>query len=384
MKLTIRNLGRLTSATIDLDAEFTVFTGRNNTSKTYVAHVIYGFYRFAREYISQFIRADLQQGLRFPRWEYDLGPTIEKLDDLTNGIASHLQSRLPSIFATSPEFFAHTEIHLTCDDADRHRIKQRVLDYSGNLFYSLGESDTWESSKRSESSTVVFQRISASIVEPRSAREATPEYIDQAQLLFSIGITEVIAYAVVPRSHLPFVLSTERSAIQLFFRELFANRSAMVDAVLEEPKPDAVSQLQAKARLYPLVIRDGLRVAVQTQPTARRAQQQTEFAPLAEKLERLIGGEVRVAASNELTFVPTGSDLALDLQLASSSVKSLAALVYFLRTQARAGGLLLIDEPELNLHPDNQRRLTRILAELVRQGVSVLITTHSDYVLREL
>lgn len=46
--------------------------------------------------------------------------------------------------------------------------------------------------------------------------------------------------------------------------------------------------------------------------------------------------------------------------------------------------MLIIDEPELNLHPDNQRKMAGLLARLVNSGVKVLVTTLSDYLIREL
>jgi ABC-type multidrug transport system ATPase subunit len=44
----------------------------------------------------------------------------------------------------------------------------------------------------------------------------------------------------------------------------------------------------------------------------------------------------------------------------------------------------MIDEPELNLHPKNQRLFARLIARMVNAGVKVFLTTHSDYVIREL
>ena len=44
----------------------------------------------------------------------------------------------------------------------------------------------------------------------------------------------------------------------------------------------------------------------------------------------------------------------------------------------------MIDEPELNLHPQNQRRMARLFARLVNLGVDVFVTTHSDYIVKEL
>ena len=44
----------------------------------------------------------------------------------------------------------------------------------------------------------------------------------------------------------------------------------------------------------------------------------------------------------------------------------------------------MVDEPELNLHPENQCRLARLFARLVNLGIKVFVTTHSDYIVKEL
>jgi hypothetical protein len=45
---------------------------------------------------------------------------------------------------------------------------------------------------------------------------------------------------------------------------------------------------------------------------------------------------------------------------------------------------LIIDEPESHLHPAMQVAFTRQIAEIVRAGVRVIVTTHSEWVLEEL
>ena len=48
------------------------------------------------------------------------------------------------------------------------------------------------------------------------------------------------------------------------------------------------------------------------------------------------------------------------------------------------GDLLIIDEPESHLHPAMQVAFARQIAEIVRAGVRVVLTTHSEWVLEEL
>ena len=68
----------------------------------------------------------------------------------------------------------------------------------------------------------------------------------------------------------------------------------------------------------------------------------------------------------------------------SSAVRSLLDIGFYLRHVAQPGDLLMVDEPELNLHPENQRCMARLFARLVNIGIKVFITTHSDYIIKEL
>jgi predicted ATP-dependent endonuclease of OLD family len=70
--------------------------------------------------------------------------------------------------------------------------------------------------------------------------------------------------------------------------------------------------------------------------------------------------------------------------MASSTVKTFFSLEFYLKHMATKGAYLIIDEPELNLHPDNQRKTARLIAQIVNAGVNIIISTHSDYIIREL
>ena len=59
-------------------------------------------------------------------------------------------------------------------------------------------------------------------------------------------------------------------------------------------------------------------------------------------------------------------------------------MCYFLRNAIARGDMLIIDEPEAHLHPEMQVEFTRFLASVVRSGVRIVMTTHSEWVLEEL
>lgn len=74
----------------------------------------------------------------------------------------------------------------------------------------------------------------------------------------------------------------------------------------------------------------------------------------------------------------------LEIPIASSMVKELAPLALYLRYLARPDELLVIDEPEMNLHPEAQVKMIEFLAMLANAGLRLLITTHSPYLLDHL
>ena len=59
-------------------------------------------------------------------------------------------------------------------------------------------------------------------------------------------------------------------------------------------------------------------------------------------------------------------------------------MVLYLRHVVEPDDLLIIDEPESHLHPAMQVKFMQQIAEFVRAGVRIILTTHSEWVLEEL
>lgn len=105
--------------------------------------------------------------------------------------------------------------------------------------------------------------------------------------------------------------------------------------------------------------------------------------------DEILRGAVEVrgltgVAHPQFTYSPSGWETDLPLSSTSSTVSELAPVVLYLRHVGAPGDLLIIDEPESHLHPAMQVAFARQIAEIVRAGVRVIVTTHSEWVLEEL
>ena len=110
----------------------------------------------------------------------------------------------------------------------------------------------------------------------------------------------------------------------------------------------------------------------------------------ADALEReVLDGQIRVnrvsaAAYPEFVYQPRKTEANIRLTRASSMVSELAPVVLFLRRTIARGDMLVIEEPEAHLHPAAQTQMAKTLGGLVRAGVRVVVTTHSDWLLDEI
>ena len=148
------------------------------------------------------------------------------------------------------------------------------------------------------------------------------------------------------------------------------------------------SQPSTSAPLLSGVLADFLRQIIEVD--RHRSEEGRPLPEIAAQIEEgILGGAVYVERSElnispHFMYRPRGWKKPLPLAGASSMVSELAPLVLYLRHLVRPGNVLIIEEPESSLHPAMQVALIRQLAALVRAGVEVVLTTHSEWVLEEL
>lgn len=135
--------------------------------------------------------------------------------------------------------------------------------------------------------------------------------------------------------------------------------------------------------LYPLAILQHLDMVSQDK-LIQNNKAISDYSYLSVQIEEILGGRFVRKETGADVFIPKGSETELGVAFTGSMVKSLHALVNYFRRRAQHADLLVLDEPEMNLHPDNQIKMARLIVEWVNAGFKVLISTHSNYILREL
>jgi predicted ATPase len=161
----------------------------------------------------------------------------------------------------------------------------------------------------------------------------------------------------------------------------------LVDRLLElkdEGKnKDPLDLIRRRATRYPLHIRDSLEIAEDLNNFKKQTSQFSEFADEIET--DILKGKVAISKEGEVQFKPDANKkVTLPIHLSASIVKSLSNLVIYFRHLAKANDLIILDEPEMNLHPDNQIIVARIIGKMVNKGFKVIVNTHSDYIIKEL
>ena len=201
--------------------------------------------------------------------------------------------------------------------------------------------------------------------------------------LIAGAINEIIFGSIFPT---PFIVSAERTGVAIFREELnFARNRLLKEISQADEQLDPRELLHRSYEGYPSP------VEANAEFTRRLAVIEKEKSFLAEKhpevLEQfavIISGEYRMTRNSKLYFIPKGKRIRLSIHESASAVRSMLDLGFYLRHVAKRGDLLMVDEPELSLHPENQRRIARLFARLVNLGIKVFITTHSDYIVKEL
>lgn len=369
MKIRIKNLGVLREAEFAL-GDLTIICGENNTGKTYATYALFGFLSFWRQVFSFNIPGErISQLLTEGTVRIDVSDYVQNAKTiLREGCQAYVQ-QLPMVFAAPPDRFKDSEFQVELAQEDirlAKRFERRTRAANADLF---------QLTKDEGGDDLVITLL--------VAKEQVKIPRDIIRRIIGDALKEIIFGHLFPN---PFIASAERTGAAIFRKELNFARNRLLEEMSQADKNvNPIDLLTKVYQDYALPVKVNVDFTRQLESAAKQNSFITErHTDLLKDFADIIGGEYTVTRNDELYFVPKGKRVKLSMDESSSAVRSLLDIGFYLRHVARPGDLLIVDEPELNLHPENQRRVARLFARLVNLGVKVFITTHSDYIIKEL
>lgn len=369
MKVKIKNLGALKQAEFSL-GDLTIFCGCNNTGKTYATYALFGFLYTWRRMFSIKINDDkIEQLLADGVIGLDIPEYVKQSQEIVAKGCQAYTQELPKIFAAPTERFKKTDFQVNLN-IQNFSFKNRF-----ELTIGSANADIFSMSKNQDSPELVVTLL----VEKDKAKIP----IEILKRTIADAVKEIIFAQLIPR---PFIASAERTGAAIFRKELnFARNRLLEEMGQADNNINPIELLFKVYQDYALPIKTNVDFTRELETIFKKSSFIAHDHPdvLADFAD-IIGGEYTVTHNDELYYVPKGKRVKLSMDESSSAVRSLLDIGFYLRHEAQPGDLLMVDEPELNLHPENQRRVARLFARLVNLGIKIFITTHSDYIIKEL
>lgn len=402
MRITVENLGAIRSGTFELKP-LTVFVGHNNTGKTWAAYGISSIFSTIglRSYTKRFNEGKLEE--TYPDIENLIKTLFEKgnanIDIINffenngikfiNNIAKLSQIWMNKFLGTDNVSFEKLSM-VIIEDKDFKNISRRLLnstldaqispEFEGNSIINIR--------KEKGNPSIIFYLT-------ENKRDEMPKEIligDIHKIIFRY-IHDCLYYNV-------WYLPSERTG----FVSLSTSQIHMIDDT--DRLTGDTTRLQklpnySNAFLIPTPIRQMVSLlGITTNPSkfnsvlAKRMKRTKlkNFFGLADVLEKEIMGGILEFEKNETTKelsnlcykFKDAPETFLELPAVSSTVRDLALLSVYLKCYMEKEDLIIIDEPEMNLHPLAQVKFAELVGMMVNAGLNVILTTHSPYIVDHL
>ena len=398
-KVRIKNIGKLTDAEISI-GEFTVFAGSNNTGKSFVSKLLYSLFdamnaNHAEIHISNLvgpveeaIRRLLRQNITDDEDERLslLNEEIEALRIIARKFSiEEMQETVPSLLDQTRKLLDtqrdFTQLPL---EAAKGHLRSAFLDAFNKMvddLIKLAEMLVEENVKDFISMGVQY-KIRDSLIQNFQVPRLSDLKGDEGKGGYvSVDNLEV---AGITRGGVVFQMRDDAWKRQLY-------RYSKV-IYLESPAYWKLKNALENARFPFKSLYTGRRERLSGVPgyfydlvEALKSEYTGDmtFPEVYEKLtgKDVIGGQIAITEKGDLLFQENGHSFSLPVT--AMGVANLGILALLIeRKVLDEDTLLFIDEPEAHLHPAWQVVMAEALFELARQGVTVVIATHSIDILK--
>ena len=377
MKLILENIGMLQHAEITLH-KLCVIAGENDNGKSTVGKIVFCLVKAINRY-----REDLQESKEF--WVEEkkeeiyfrlrdaLRPTGPEVLDVLRGLRMSSRQRLTA------------EEQLAAIDESIQRVlafadfspeeKQEVLALRNDIQATLDQPENIKQSIEKALNKVFVSEFDASLL-LQGATQGRIQLMENDLTLMDIVVTngdvrladEVEPMALKDATFIdsPLILNNH---------DVLARSQTLLD--MDQRRSSRLGQ--PYTTLHTKDLFDKLRTPVLPFDLFGK-----DKADLAHEIQNIIDGEIAYDR-NDRDFVFRRRGASVSIKNTASGIKVFGLLQILVTNEFVAKNTVLIfDEPENHLHPKWQLKLAQLLLKLVENGVYVLVSSHSPYLIEAL
>lgn len=368
MKLTIDNLGKILHSELELN-KLTILVGDNNSGKTYITYSTYGLLKHWTDFINYRSFKSIENRLKSE------GQITLSKDEIVAVVSKSIvsespnfQRRIRNLFNDKEKIFANAKVKLEFEKPTVFKDSETKIQIGDNIAFE--------------------GKLKSNILSISYTKQADNE-IDDSLFNRVLGdiFTALVFKDIFPD---PIIITAERLGISLFYKELDEKRNSLVDGLQkldDQASPihpfDIIMSMSA---YYATPIRDHI-AFTRNLDNIKKSNSELDTSYSMDIIKEILGAEFKKENKQDIRFYTKNkknNKFDIPLYLASSSARCIVDIYFYLKHIAKEGDMLIIDEPESHLTLKNQRSMAKLIASLINMGVSVFITTHSDFLVKEL
>ena len=405
LKFEINNIGAIKNATIDIQG-ITIIAGENNVGKSTIGKALYAFIHNMEQWDK------IYDNICSSRIEKLLYNNSILLDDwcIDNTIAKRRRTnrtgQLIEEYANDAEFRGKIEDYLLAEGVDNQKetensLKKMLEKYFCDYLYLYAKEDTRKIFDREKEwvdswlSGIVsaIKRLELDEIEIQKTyiESSLNEVFDFQYRKIGTGESEINYYMTVNEDTLrkvSFRVSDNGITMEIPLKvtnRVFFIESPKIYDYLSDTSFGYVQKEYLRYLMSPNIFKKK-RI---TSPEMLKKESDEiisydEISGLLNRLENVMGGRAEYLQKRGLEFKNDYLKEPIRAVNVSTGLKSLALLEYALRIGAiQKGDILILDEPEINLHPEWQVEYAKALVELQKIfDLKFIITSHSPYFMR--
>jgi predicted ATPase len=394
LKFDIENIGNIDKATVTIKP-LTIIAGENSTGKTFITKSLYTILDsvYKNHFFNEFLKVHIQLENSIIRFYDNINPVLKDSNFYTKYTEIKDQIETDILYELSKcKFKKQSEILQKHNDLIKW-LELVILNYTKDRLslkkfqkydYALNEiNDNLESflAITSERVDVIIDNIANSLEEGFKKNFQITNLNNLIQQgkskKLKLKLDNLGNIDIENNESIQFDLSTDGieeiqdvenivffdSPVYIKIRKALQNCQNNRFGILKEEDKYLKGYPQYLDRLYNFIDKEYI--------------DKSEFNLISQEIQEIINGSFSVSKSGDIQYTDKKNNI-MPLSLTAMGISNIGLIDLLLRNNViNKGSFLIMDEPEVHLHPEWQVVLANILYKIAKQGANIIIATHS-------